>query len=388
MKIITPVKSLLALLLLWAGYSQAATYACEETPLLRPAKPNVFTFNGVISVGEDIPVGTVIYRAGLWADNMSITCKTLDESGLNQDVMLPTIVEVISTPTSVVSGVTAPPTGEKVYETNVPGIGVSIIAEGKMPYSWTEAYVRKITVVNRWSYSGAAALGRFEVKLIKTGPVSPGIVNAINFPQLQVTFTTPTIPAGSTFLGFPIPYSTVSYNGTIQIVKSTCRAEVADRVVDLGSHEVKDIKNASGRVTTWTDASLRLIGCQFSPGFYNNSNGKIYHVGTSNVGQGTPDANTVRLSLSASTSVINANTGIISLTPASDSATGVGIQIGVKEGSEIKPYNFNTNEVIFTPSSPDAQSLEIPIFARYIATDTTITPGKANGAVVYTLNYY
>lgn len=386
MKTIAPIKGLPALLLLWAGASQAATFTCEES-YLGPSIANLFTLNAVISVGDDVPVGAVVYRARLEADNMALKCKTSDADGLNQIVDNPTYVEVINTPTSVVPGITAPPVGENVYQTNVPGIGVAITAPGKMPYAWSTAWQR-IKSLGAWSYSGSAVIGRFEVKLIKTGPVSPGIVNAINFPQLQVTFTTPTTPAGSTFIGFPIPFSTVSYNGTIQIVKSTCRTEVADKVVDLGSHEVKDIKNASGKVTTWMDAGLRLIGCQFSPGFYNEKNGTIYHVGTNNVGQGTPNANTVRLSLSASTSVINANTGIISLTPASDSATGVGIQIGLKEGSEIKPYNFNTNEVIFTPSSPDAQSLEIPIFARYIATSTTITPGKANGAVVYTLNYY
>ncbi len=386
MKTIAPIKGLLSLLLLWAGASQAATWTCQEYSRWAP-KANVFTFNGVISMGEDIPVGTVVYRARLEADNMGLECQTPDESGLGVEVLFPAQVQVISTPTSMVPGITAPPTGENVYQTNVPGIGVAITAEGKMPYTWEAAWARN-DYVNRWSNKSGATLGRFEVKLIKTGPVSPGIVNAINFPQLQVTFTTPTAPAGSTFIGFPFPFSTVSYNGTIQIIKSTCRTEVADKVVDLGSHEVKDIKKTSGRVTTWMDAGLRLIGCQFSPGFYNEKNGKIYHVGTNVVGQGTPDANTVRLSLSASTSVINANTGIISLTPASDSATGVGIQIGLKEGSEIKPYNFNTNEVIFTPSSPDAQSLEIPIFARYIATSTTITPGKANGAIVYTLNYY
>lgn len=380
------MKGLLALLLFWAGASHAATFTCQESSTW-PPQANVFTLNGVISVGDDIPVGSVIYRARLWAAAMGVRCTTPDESGVGIDIYTPARVEVINAPTSVVAGVTAPTKGEKVYETNIPGIGVSITAEGIMPYVWATAKF-KLKAVNSIDSTSTATFSRLDLKLIKTGPVSPGTVNAINFPQLQITFTTPTAPVGSTFTGFPIPYSTVSYNGTIQIVKSTCRTEVADKVVDLGSHEVNDIKNTSGRATTWTDASLRLIGCQFSPGFYSDINYGIYHVGTNNVGQGTPDANTVRLSLSTSTSIIDPLNGIIALTPASDSATGVGIQIGVKEGSDITPFNFNTNEVIFTPSSPDAQSLDIPIFARYAATSDVITPGKANGAVVYTLNYY
>lgn len=384
MKIMKPVKGLLALFLLWAGQSQAAIFDCKESTSW-PPKANVFTLNGVISVGDDIPVGSVIYRARLWAAAMGVRCTTPDGSGIGAEIYIPSRVEVINTPASEVPGVTAPSVGEKVYETNVPGIGVSVTAEGKMPYEWA---TNRFTIISSSQSSSTATYARLELKLIKTGAVSPGIVNALNFPQLQVTFLTPTAPAGSTFTGFPIPYSTVSYNGTIQIVKSTCRAEVVDKVVDLGSHEVKDIKNDPQRVTTWTDASLRLIGCQFSPGLYNLINASIYHVGTNNVGQGTPDANTVRLSLSASTSVIDPINGIIALIPASDSATGIGIQVGVKEGSDIKPFNFNTNEVIFTPPSPGEQSMEIPLFARYTATSNTITPGKANGAVVYTLNYY
>ncbi|EMO6445569.1 fimbrial protein [Raoultella planticola] len=385
---ITPIKGFLALFLLWAGHSQATTITCVASTSW-PAKAEVFTLNGIISVGEDTPVGTVVYRAQLWANNMGLDCRaSADESIVGTTIYLPTRVEAISTPTSVVPGVTAPSTSEVVYETNVPGIGVSVTAAGKMPYVWQTAFFRPKYATGGGGNYGAT-FGRFEVQLIKTGPVSPGIINAINFPQVKVTFITPTVPAELTFIGFPVPYSTVSYNGTIQIVNSTCRTEVADKVVDLGSHMVEEIKNAPLQATTWTDASLRLIGCQFTPGFYNSKNTSIYHIGgTSNVGQGTPNANTVRLSLSASTSVIDSLNGIIALTPAADSATGIGIQIGVKEGTEIKPFNFNTNGVVFTPSSSESQSLEIPIFARYSATSSTITPGKANGAVVYTLNYY
>lgn len=386
MKILTPVKGILPLFLFWAGYCQAATFTCNESSS-NPPTGNVFTLNGVVSVGEDIPVGTVIYQAKLWTDPMGVRCKTPDESGLGINIFFPAHIEVINSPTSEVPGITAPITGEKVYETNVPGVGVAVTGNRKMPYDWSEARTM-INKVNADSSSSFDSMAKLELKLIKTGSVSPGVVNAINFPQLQITFNTPTAPADSTWIGFPITYSSVKYNGTIQIVKSTCQAEIADKVVDLGSHEVKDIKNNPQKVTLWRDASLRLIGCQFSPGFYNLNNTSISHVGTSNVGQGTPDANTVRLSLAASTSIIDPLNGIIALTPASDSATGVGIQVGIKEGADIKPFNFNTNDVIFTPSSSGAQTLDIPIFARYMATNNTITPGKANGAVVYTLNYY
>lgn len=375
---------LLALLLLWTGGSQAALYTCKAYDNWEP-KDEIFTLNGAISVGEDTPVGTVIYKASLWADQMGIVCSTPDESGLNQTIYFPARVDVINTPTSLVQGITLSPLGEKVYETNIPGVGVSVTAPQKMPYTWSEAYQTLHSLEN--SGSMRATFARLNLNLIKTGPISPGVINAINFPKLQITFLTPTVPAGSTFEGFPIPHSTVSYNGTIEIIKSTCRVEVADKVVDLGSYEVKDLINNTLNVTPWKDASLRLIGCQFSPGFYNRTNSSIDHLGGGKVGQGTRDNNTVRLSLSTTSAFFDSSLGIIALSSGANNATGIGIQIGVKTNSEIVPYNFNSNGVTFTPSSSDAQSLEIPIFARYAATTGEIRPGKANGAIIYTLDY-
>lgn len=383
MKTIAPIKGLLALLLLWAGASQATTFTCQANSSWKP-KANVFTLNSAISVGDDIPVGTIIYRARLVGEAMGVRCRPSDESGVGLTLYYPSRIEVINAPTSEVPGITVSPGTEKVYQTNVPGIGVAITAKGQMPYTWS-GNRQTFTSINESSSTGI--LGETELKLVKTGPVSPGTVNAINFPQLQITFITPTIP-GHTFIGFPIPFSTLSYNGTIQIVQSTCRTEVADKVVDLGSYAISDLKNFSlGTATEWKDASLRLVGCQFSPGFYNSGNTSIYLYGSGNVGQGTRTANTVRLSLNPSTPLNDALNGRMSLIQSSDSATGVGIEIGIKNGSEIKPYNFRNTEMIFTPSV-DAQSLEIPIFARYYRTRDTLTPGKANGAVVYTLNYY
>lgn len=135
-----PNKRFLALFLLWAGHSQATTITCVASTSW-PAKAEVFTLNGIISVGEDTPVGTVVYRAQLWANNMGLDCRaSADESIVGTTIYLPTRVEAISTPTSVVPGVTAPSTSEVVYETNVPGIGVSVTAAGKMPYVWQTAF--------------------------------------------------------------------------------------------------------------------------------------------------------------------------------------------------------------------------------------------------------
>lgn len=380
------IMGLLALFLFWTGYTQAATFTCEAHRMW-PSRDSVFNLNGAISVGEDIPVGTVVFRATLVTDFMGMQCEASDESGIGKEIRFPSRVEVVNTFTSQVAGITSPPYGEKIYQTNVPGIGVSVFGEGKMPYEWTAAS-QTLHALNSGNAQGTSTTTY--LKLIKTGPVSPGTVNALNFPHLQSSFITPTTPAGSDFIGFPLIYQKISYTGAIQIIKSTCQTEVSNRVVDLGSHDVKELKNSSSGVTAWKDASVRLIGCQFSPGFINDQNSGLFTQSSGDIQwhQRTLDANTVRLSLSSVTPLIDPINGVISVEESPVSATGVHIQVGVKEGSEIKPFNFSNNEVIFTPPK-NTQSLEIPIFARYYSPENApVTPGKANGAIVYTLNYY
>lgn len=386
---IKPMKSLLVLFLFWAGHSQAASITCRgdnaETP-----KVQVFTLNDVVSVGEDLPVGTTVYKATVNSGYAGVECISFDQSAEGIEFSIPSRLEFISNPTSVIPGITEP-YGAEIYETNIPGIGVSLTylaAGSRLPYVGAELS-HKIDVLNAWSRQSNTAA--YRLQLVKTGPISPGLVNAINFPQIKRTILQPNAPTDFNFLGFPMPESIMTFNGSIQIVKSTCQTEVTDKVVDLGSHDVNDLTSERGLLTTpWRDASLRLIGCQFSPGYYSHSGYEISS-GPGNVPQGSPEfRNTVRLSLKAMTSVIRPTQGIIELTPGSDSATGVGIQIGLKDSTSstgYRVYNFNNLETVFRPSS-DAQSLDIPLIARYVSTSDVITPGKANGAVVYTLNYY
>lgn len=381
-------RSLLIFFMLSVGYSHAAHYECSVAQSF-PIKDTVFGINSIISVGNDVPVGTVVYRARFMQGPMGIDCKPVDDSGYNQRVDLPHVVDFFSTPTSVVTGITEPNVGEKVFVTNIPGIGVSIRLNGKMPFTDTVAY-NSYTKPNSWATNQSIDV-MYDVALIKTGPVTPGSVNASNFPTLLTTFISPPAPTGNTFSGFPFPHSKVSFQGTVQITQSTCRIETADKLVEMGSYPLKNLISDSnyGRVTEWKNASLRLTGCQFSPGFYNNNNASIYVHMEGGASAGIPDKNTVKLSLRTLTSLIDPIKGIIALAPEPDSASGVGIQIGVKKNNNtwIDPFNFSTNEAIFPPASPQDQWIDIPIFARYIVTGNPVTPGKANAAVVYTLDY-
>ncbi|MBZ7306597.1 fimbrial protein [Klebsiella oxytoca] len=375
--------------LLFAARASAMDVDCHYNPPMSTSD-YVVNFNHVISVGEDVPVGSVVFRAGFKSDTLMIHCYPEDrDEPLHHIVYLNTRTELTSTPTPVLPGFTAPPFNETVYETNIPGIGISLMSStGKLPALEDEAYVEnKQGPTGQNTFQSTAMT--MTVKLIKTGPVSPGMVNANMFPSAKLTFVYPSSPPstpGFTYPTLPMAGPTVRFTGTIQITNSTCRVETPDIIVPMGSHEVSDLKRDG--VTAWKQATIRLVGCNFFPGMFGDSNTSVIRWNTSGTASsGSHDQNYISVSLSPTTPLVSATEGIISLTPSSNNATGVGIQVGAYKWGLVEPFNFNTGIEMIYPDRNTANTMDIKLFARYIKTSENITPGKANGAVVYTISY-
>ncbi|MDW7408208.1 fimbrial protein [Klebsiella pneumoniae] len=385
---LTPVKGLLALFMLWTGNSQAANVTCR-IPDSKPAQINEYTFNGFLSAGDELPVGTMLYSAKVSA-RYAVECTSPDNSAVGTAFDIPNRYEFISIPTRLVPGI-LDVDGNNVYETNIPGIGVSVTTVYGRPEAGLPSLAMEVKYPDKWQFIDTAT--EYYIRLIKTGPVSPGVVNAINFPQVQIVYDTPTAPADVNISGFPIRHTSTKFNGTIQIVESTCKTEVTDMVVDLGSYEVKDFKRADGYLgTPWKDAILRLKDCQLR-GYYGSQSffGPAANV-PGEISQPDPHfRNKIGISVRAMSSVIAGYNSTMALTPSPNNATGVGIQVRRRSSSDgsLLQVSLDGKEVISVPPPPiDTQSIEYHFIARYVAISDVITPGKANGAVVYTLNYY
>ena len=384
---LTPVKGLLALFMLWTGYSQAANVTCR-IPDSKPAQFNEYTFNGFISAGDELPVGTMLYSAQVSA-RYAIECTSPDNSAVGTAFDIPNSYEFISIPTRLVPGI-LDVDGNNVYETNVPGIGVSVTTAYGPPGAGFKPLSAGVKYPDHWQIEENATV--YYIRLIKTGPVSPGVVNAINFPQVQRVFDTPTIPADVNISGFPIRHSSTKFNGTIQIVESTCKAEITDMVVDLGSYEVKDFKRQDGYLgTPWKDATIRMKDCQLR-GYYGSQSffGPSADV-PGEISQPDPHfRNKIGISVRAMSSVIAGYNSTMALTPSPNNATGVGIQVRRRSSDgTLLNVSLDGKELISVPAPPiNTQSMDFLFIARYVAISDVITPGKANGAVVYTLNYY
>lgn len=111
-----------------------------------------------------------------------------------------------------------------------------------------------------------------------------------------------------------------------------------------------------------------------------------------NIGSGTVANsinNSIGVRLTPATNVIDAANGIMAIdSSVSGAASGVGIQIASGSSSQTPtPFNFAAEQRVTLPKD-GSSTIRVPLVARYIQTESNIMPGKANGKVVFLINYY
>ncbi|HBE5944005.1 TPA: type 1 fimbrial protein [Escherichia coli] len=97
--------------------------------------------------------------------------------------------------------------------------------------------------------------------------------------------------------------------------------------------------------------------------------------------------NSITVKLTPATSVIDSSQGVFALTQTADSAVGAGIQLAYGTGASPEFVNFGATKTYEMDIGSTGIS-EIPLVARYIQTDKHVTPGKADSAVTFLINYY
>lgn len=218
----------------------------------------------------------------------------------------------------------------------------------------------------------------FDIGLAKSGTLTSGIIDGSSLPNLFLSV------GQSDSL---IQLVQISFSGSLAISQPTC--VTPDYTVQLG-HWSADRFKAIGSTSPWVDASIRLTGCGNFYGFYNDVPAIQNSWSSTGSVTGSPVNNQWSLNLSPVTSIIDSSQGIMGIDDSvSGTATGIGIQIsaGTTDVAEGNLVNFSTPlNGIFETSG--LSTVTIPLSARYIQTEDTVTPGKADGKLVYTLSYY
>ncbi|CAI1658608.1 P pilus assembly protein, pilin FimA [Serratia fonticola] len=362
----------------WAVQSCEFDQGTSTVSLTVPLNP------GVISVGADIPVGTIIYQ-GAWTNTPAYMLCLIDQPPAYYNWA----VSIVHAPLGL-SGLNSGPFAGAVYNTNIPGIGVAISRYNNRSAAvvGTPGYRdEEIEIGDGGSFATLSSATRY-VSLIKTGPLIPGnyTIEATSFPTasddiLNSRFSSP-------ISGLPLRLNHVTFQGNLTVLTQTCTTP--DVAVTVGSYEIHDYFTSINSTTPWVDASIALTNCPTFYGFYNQSNpAKMinFNTGSSTVTASTN--NSIGVRLTPTTDVLDAVNGIMAIdSTIAGAATGVGIQLGWGDSSQTPTlFNLATEQSMTLPKD-GSPSIRIPLAVRYIQTAVNPTPGRANGKVVFTVNYY
>lgn len=346
---------------------RAACSLGAGSPFTTPLNLTLPLQAGNLTVGPDAPNGTVIYRQTY---RQSFSSGVFAECDMLGQFILERAMTSIPYPLSNWNGTPYP---GQVYNTNIPGIGIAI---------WNAGQVFPFTVnvcigVNKCGYG--ASYFTFDISLIKIGAISPGSLTGSSLPCISHRIG----QAGALF-----PVVSACFGGAINIVSQTCTTP--DVNVPMGVFEVSQTFRNIGSVTPWKDASVTLSAC---PRFYGTLNDGTNTFASDNgtSGIGTFTKNTINLKLTPNTAVIDSANGVIGLEPGTASATGIGIQLASGLVGDASPALVNLAAVISatkTMESSTSTTTRFPLVARYIQTGSTVSPGSANAAVTFTINYY
>lgn len=316
---------------------------------------------GNITAGAEIPNGTVLYRQTYRPGYSSASISCSDGTYESQFVYT-------STPKPL-SSWSGSPYGGKVYETGVPGIGVAFWRSGNgFPYSSGGG------CSGASSCSWSAGLLTWDISLIKIGNITPGTISASNLPCMNETL-------GNS--GSRVSLLKACFSGAINIVSRTCTTP--DVTVNMSKHDIS-VFRAAGSTTEWVDASIKLTDCPVFYGTADDADRNSWSEnGTINIGAVT--ANKLGVTLTPNTTVLQPGNGVFALSESADSASGIGIQLAYGTSASQTPVTF-MQEKRYTMAQGSSGSVNIPLVARYIQTETRAQPGKANSAVTFLISYY
>ncbi len=351
----------------------------------------------VISAGADIPVGTILYQGSWLMKNTIMECQWA-QADVGKSFWYSSSTLITNAPLPLSNLATGPFAGA-VYQTNIPGIGVAISRSPagnpvlpNRPAVTTDAENPIRQVSNELGGANNFSGSTRYVSLIKTGPITPGsfTLSGANLPSIK-TMIEPAVnshPGSVAVTGLPFTFYNINFQGTLTISTQTCTTPVV--AVYMGSYDINEYLGQMGAATPWVDASINLTGCPTFYGFYNATNTTRlmdYNTGLATVSNALN--NNLGVRLTPATSVIDSANGVMAIdSTVSGAASGVGIQIGWGEKSQAPTlFNFAAEQTVALPKD-GSPTIRIPLAARYVQTAENTTPGKANGKVVFTINYY
>ncbi|WP_337264095.1 MULTISPECIES: fimbrial protein [unclassified Serratia (in: enterobacteria)] len=375
------IKPLLLLCTVLIALFSSQSYAVVTCAITSPVKNNVVPLAPAnISAGQDMPNGTVIYEANIQTSGFSINCTSSEPGAYSYNYSEVLALSVAPLPISNYA--------TDVYTTDIPGVGVKFHL-GKSftltsPYAWNTVTCNFDPNQSPQNSCGIG-LNYFRIQLIKIGSITPGTYNLS-------TSLLPTVIQYLTSSDGSATFSTSqteqwAFTGQLAVNTQTCTTP--DVNVDLGTYDISNTFTGVNSATPWVDSSITLTNCPTFYGYYNSNNAGAYSRSNSTFSVGAANNNQFGLILTPNNTVINSANAIMAVSSSTtgSAATGVGIQLWQGESGTAAAVPFNQEKRYTLPNS-GVNTVRVPLVARYIQTSQQVTPGRADGKVTFTINYY
>lgn len=339
-------------------------------------KMNVAPSPGDIRIPKDIPDGTELYRiTARHSSYYNIRTNCNNSSSWSNYYTMGRFISTIPTPSSFSSSLGT------VYGTGTAGVGMVILTGlnnvklGQKSGSGGDC--------KNYSCNIHPSYGDITYVFIKTGEITAGSLDLASLPKLE-----------SVVGGYNSPDDVVvvfqpTLTGAITFTQATCTLAETSKKVDLGDHTATGFTTTTP-ATDWVDASINLINCNYGGAqayqysIMRSSNGTL----TTNPGTRTASAlwHLTLVPANGASDILDNAKGIMAIASGEGSATGVGIQLSTTNTTTPTPVKFEpqfmTGEIVAGTNA----TMKIPLYARYIKIDD-VTAGKANGKVIYRVEY-
>lgn len=393
-RLIIPVLSL-ASVFFSCSVQAAVTMTCT---LNQGVATNFNISSAAISVGPDVPVGTVLYQG-----------KTNNNQGSHRAISCPYPGKSTDTYSFIQDqGYTIDNTlldaGAKIYKTNVPGIGVQYIMPiggdetVRKPVStgWLGINYKRTWPGNMYYYNntdlGSNYFYEIQFRLIKTGAVTPGTLDGSSLGKI----TTHTKFAGTSGGTLAVVYSpsefvigTFGFTGSLAITVPSCTTPAVTNV-DLGTFTTTQLN--TDKSTPWKDAAIVLTGCPKFNGAptgvaqewrsdWGNGNG-VRTVTAPNV------ANKFGITVNGIQGNLDTVNGVIATnSTAAGAAQGVAVQLAWGTAASNKPMKLGGEYSEDLPTDGTA-SIRLPLLARLTTWGTSkVKAGDVEARATYLINY-
>lgn len=343
-----------------------------------------------ISVTDGLPIGTTLFQGRLLNATQGIQTGLNCTSNSSAD---PKFVN-IDFWNRVAGGVLAG--GDNyTFKTNISGIGARFYLYGKYMTSVDakEPGIGSVSVPVPGStplFGSKDSTPRDQNRemtfwLVKTGPVTPGVLNGVSLPSVEYRLHSADIAINK----LPVRFQMVNFNGSVNITAPTCTTP-ANVSVNLGDYTTTQITQSGG--SAWKDASIHLTNCQKFTGYQAFGKDSQFNMlagsGPSNVNHGTlvPYTNNILgVTLNGNQGNVDTAKGIVGIKTGSGKATGVAVQISKGDaGNTPAPLGA---EFMQTLPTTGASAITVPLSVRLVATGTAVKAGSVTSQITYTLNY-